>query len=350
MSESKEIWYPNSPGFEYPEAVLTVKEQMNMQGLEGVMNSTPILVDRHENGIGFTVNGTAGSSTVEGALLYLAFANKRTQHNRVKAEFLRRTLEATGVRDAKGDPLPVITVDSPSLGSTINMDKVQKDRTKAGLFYDAVKPSLDIAKGLGFGKLAIGGHSQGGTFTVFAAGEAHWSDLDVISTAASDMPGTKKFDKKAGLLDAFTADADYLSEEVVNAGLEPYIEALGYDKRIGFIQRRRQDAKFLMDVFAHPITNNALFTGLTKDSFERSLKHSMYSSVGAYHLIGYGTEDEIVAESNVIEEAVQAARDYVVPTPNIGLVEIAEGRHTWSDNVPLYATFYSTSVLRAKAA
>ncbi len=299
-------------------------------------------------GTAYAVNGSKDNSVEEAMVLYLAFANKLSPHNRIKAEFIRRAFNRAGIRDEKGLTLPVVTVASPSVGSTIKgMNQLDKQAVRKGNFTHATRTSLEIVKQLGFGKVGFVGHSQGGTFANYAAGQAYNQNLDVLMVAASDMTGTKAF-KKAELAQAFAADADYLQVEVAQAGLKPYIDALGYDEEMNKLRRFRQDARFVMDVLSHPKLNlGTLLSGLAQPTFINAAKNDAYLFPAAF-TYGYGNHSGIVDPIG-LEQQVEEARSSVWPTPNMQTIEIDGGRHTWSDNVPLYATFVLDAVQRAKA-
>ncbi|MGH7249914.1 MAG: hypothetical protein ACREGC_02985, partial [Minisyncoccia bacterium] len=333
MSATNELWRPNSPDFVYPDSVLETKETMNSLSYDEVMGDIPIMFEgRHaQNGINSALIGTPGSSTEEAVVLYLAFANKLSSHNLIKADFIRRVLDRAGIRDDGGKPLPVLEIASPSLGSTIRpLGKNGGAEITAGVFYPATKPSLDIVKHRGFGKVGLIGHSQGGTFAIHAAGQAYDAGLDLKVAAPSDMLGTKEFQKTA-LLKAFGSDADYLEHEVVSAGLKAYVEAFGYDRSSSWLKRRAQDARFLIDVAAHPKLNLFnLFPGLGKLTFEDALARVVDSEPDEPIVVGYGNKDQLVADRGTIQLQMNPIWRGGTSRVNYNgsLVEIEDGRHT----------------------
>lgn len=341
-----EEWEAYAPGFELPEAVQAVTEEMNRFSEAATIERMPLDEHRRDeaSGMRYALLGGKAASVEECVVIFSSFANKTSPHNLIKADFIRRSLKEAGIRDTNGDELGVMVLASPSRGSGLKSREDEKKAHTQDAFRTLGRSGLDTVRRRGFSKVSLTGHSQGGTAALSAASSAEAMGMDVAVTAASNVLGSKEQTMRQ-LQSGFMANGPLMRAEVTSAGLRPYTEAFGYDRPKGKVASRLpfgpRDVMFATDMLSHPVRNFQLFKNMTDKRFMRDL--FMAAEINhAPLVIGHGNADDIVSPT---ADVLDMMRDVALRQRDtrMALIEVMDGKHTWSDHVPLWGAF----ILRA---
>ena len=315
-----------------PDAIRVVKRRFN-EFPYGVLTTNLRDQVRHDpdNGIAYAVLGNHGDSRESAVMHINPYGNGLTDNMLLRAEFVRESLNAVGIRDQNGDSLPVIALGAPGMGrSALKMERrVAYRKTAEGFLGHVAAEYLKVAREQNFGRVAIVGFSLGASLAPSAAVMAEGEGLDVTRIVAGDPANVVKR-KPSELFKDFNSEAKYLEKDYTEPRIEHFITAH---------KEHESELDYAAGILRRAKINLALFKGLTEDRFKDDLFSATYRGVPS--TVAYGTSS-LVSPSEHTHAAIEKSRQGIYGGDHlVHSVSVEHAHHTWGDRVDLLSTLYA---------
>ncbi len=338
---SELLWTPDQDGFVYPDAVLEVSDQFNKHIPYEVLvaRANERVVRKRQTGIEYGEWRQAGDSTTDAIGMFSTFASRIDTNMALRGEFCDMVFREMGITDSEGNPLPFFYFGAPAGPARYPLSREERRVTAAGDLGPAALSQLEVIKHQGFGRMALLGHSQGGSMAAAAARVAGEADLDVLSIGAASVPNVKERGKLA-LQVAFAMQGKHLRPDLKAGGINAFIRVH---------EEEYSELKYAKAMFSQLPLNWALFNAMTHDTFGADLEAALSNSPGLRATLsaatgqhdGVGLEPET---RGVLEDLRHDARERGTPLPHF--VSVKGGNHSWGDRVKILASFYGYAIAR----
>lgn len=341
------LWNPENPAL-YDPAVGQALEDLNSTSHEEVINSLP-KVHTAENGVQYAVfadHELKNEPKVgeEALFVFNAFAQPLSYDrplgvsNLLRGKFLQETLKNAGIKNQKGDTLPIVMFASPHLGHNLKFSRGERQTIASGELTPLTDRYLGVFPDVG--KLSILGHSQGANAAVELDNISKNTDLVAVGLADPVNENRKLGDLVKRQLSS-NPGGDYKKSGYQSLlkihQLDDLSTKEARDNRKW--QRIKRDAKGVLDKAASP--NIAIMVGLTKPKFISKLEQALTSNPNAKFVIGRG-EKSLITSADLGKEIARIKAQN--PQAKLEEIVIAEAGHGWAENVRLLGQFVLESV------
>lgn len=283
--------------------------------------------------IGGRPNGKFGETVI---LHTLAFGNALKPITIGRALFFQRAIANAGIRDERGNQIPLVAFAAPSLQSTFRMSSKRrrlKDSAESVGFGDIARAQLSLARARGVGRAIMMGVSMGGDVAMSAACIAGNHNIDTLGVAAAD-PARVKSRGVVRLVRDMQAEGKSFYE-MADENPDPLRE----------IARQTGLLSFLLGVGRHPVVNSRIVKELTNESFLHEAANAQTAFPDIAITIGSGTKS-LICPAHEVDKTLQ-----MVPQPpsakGIHHVRMNEGNHAWPEHPTFGSLFAAYAVARA---
>jgi hypothetical protein len=341
-STPTEIWTPEDSSFSYGEAIEQARLEMNSKNPDQLIHELKRQVKRSDNGIVYaTLKGNKPEeySETDAMVTFSPFANTATANMLVRAEFIRTVAEKSGVTDAHGKLKPVIMLAAPGIyGSRLRLNHAEKNQIRSGDLGPAAREFLDSVSALDFGRVALLGFSQGADLALSAIQKAESSNLDARTLSIGEPPDVKERRAYELALD-FLASNGQLQKSISLGELTAQGQAVG---RQAFSLNRNRDLVRFGGTALTP-SNLMLWSGMSKNSFEKNMQAALQAGKIDKIIVGYGSKGK-VTPAETIEPILSRLHEQVDDSRLISIK--VEGKdHSWGDQLPLLAKLYMKALV-----
>jgi hypothetical protein len=186
--------YPTKAGNEgdypYAEPLAVVNDHLNRLGARFFIDGAQATAA--ENGQRFKYVGDVDSSRESAIVMPSPFGNGIWPHLVARAEALRHLAVEAGIRDDRGNTLPVVMVAAPSLKSTYGLVGREQDDVAMGDFTPIAKRHLRVLGTMGFESIrSYVGYSQPAVFGAPLARLAQ-ANFDIANVQLQETPNSRK--------------------------------------------------------------------------------------------------------------------------------------------------------------
>lgn len=248
-----------------------------------------------------------------------SFGNGLAPHNIVRAAFLHTYFKARGLRDSRGNPVPLYVLGAPGATSLKTLKKEELDRLSGGDMSILADKYLQAIKEENVGQVALAGASGGASIGMSAASRAAAQGMDVLWTAVTDQADVRRISRlKLGR--GFLSQSDW-SADVKGGGIDAFTAAAAEDN----------PGKYAANIQGAGKVNWAFFGAMTHNGLAISLPAALDV---ADVLLANGTRSKVSPP-----ECVDAVADNVlIPDDRVLSLVRAEGsKHPWENNLPRLA-------------
>jgi hypothetical protein len=327
-----ETW-PNQEHQEIDVAVNAAIDQMNQEDPKKLIEKLKSQVETSEDGIkfallkGFTPEEAGEYSDEEAVVMFNPFAGGATPNMLVRTELIRRVAKLMDVRDSKGKLKPVIMLSSPAYGgSRLKLSEAEKQAVKSGDFGSIAETYLKVVSAKNIGKAALLGFSQGADLALSAASIASKANIDISRLAIGDP--ARVMNRGSLTLMGDFSKATNLGDMKKATGLDAQAEALDTMDFIKFLSSSVGIGE-----------NRAIMDGLGKDKFGSLANQLLGSKEFEKLIVGYGEKSAIAQPSAIVPSLALLHEDY--GHDRLVSIKIAEGQHTWGDQLRLLMKLYA---------